>query len=234
MNDTKIGLLFSKTWFATKVDVFIFVLMTELTHYHSNHRYGSTLTCFPDGAKLSHKPMLTCYQGVLWHSPESNFPKSAQELSDLHYKMHNTVIQAFWLNENLKSNLFNHNTPKTLLLRFSCTNDSPSPKLNRTLKQGMDASFNTMRPRQIGRHFADDIFKWIFLNENVWILIKISLKFAPKGPINNSPSLVQLMAWCRLAPWFSVFHDVPQGQWVNAAFNMFQLPYCIYVFITVT
>ena len=25
---------------------------------------------------------------------------------------------------------------------------------------------NTMRPRQIGHHFADDIFKFIFLNEN--------------------------------------------------------------------
>ena len=28
---------------------------------------------------------------------------------------------------------------------------------------------------------ADDIFKCIFLNENVWILINISLKFVPKG-----------------------------------------------------
>ena len=42
---------------------------------------------------------------------------------------------------------------------------------------------------------ADDIFKWIFLNENVWISINISLKFVPMGPINNIPSLVQIMAW---------------------------------------
>ena len=56
---------------------------------------------------------------------------------------------------------------------------------------------NTLRPRQNGRHFADDVFKCIFLNENVWILLKISLKFVPKGPINNIPSLVQIMAWCR-------------------------------------
>ena len=35
--------------------------------------------------------------------------------------------------------------------------------------------------------FADNIFKWIFLNENVSISIKISLKFVPKGPINNIP-----------------------------------------------
>ena len=58
-------------------------------------------------------------------------------------------------------------------------------------------SLNTLRPRQNGRHFADDIFKWIFLNKNVWIPIKISLKFVPQGPINNIPALVQIMAWRR-------------------------------------
>ena len=57
--------------------------------------------------------------------------------------------------------------------------------------------FNILRPRQNGRHFADDTFKYIFLNENVWNPIKISLKFVPKGPINNIPALVQIMAWRR-------------------------------------
>ena len=56
---------------------------------------------------------------------------------------------------------------------------------------------NTFRPRQNGRHFPDDSFKWIFLNENVWISIEVSLKFVPKGPINNIPALVQIMAWRR-------------------------------------
>ena len=56
---------------------------------------------------------------------------------------------------------------------------------------------NTLRPRQNGRHFADDIFKCILLNENVWIPNKISLKFVPKGRINNIPSLAQIMAWRR-------------------------------------
>ena len=45
--------------------------------------------------------------------------------------------------------------------------------------------------------FAYDIFKCIFLNENVWVSIKISLKFVPKGPINNIPALVHIMAWRR-------------------------------------
>ena len=38
-----------------------------------------------------------------------------------------------------------------------------------------------------------------FLNENVWILIMISLNFVSKSPINNIPALVQIMAWLRLS-----------------------------------
>ena len=53
----------------------------------------------------------------------------------------------------------------------------------------------TLRPRQNGRRFADYTFKRIFLNENVMISIKISLKFVPKVGINNIPALVQIMAW---------------------------------------
>ena len=54
--------------------------------------------------------------------------------------------------------------------------------------------FNSSRPRQNGRHFADDTLKRFFLNGNVSILIKISLNFVPKGPFNNIPALVQIMA----------------------------------------
>ena len=54
---------------------------------------------------------------------------------------------------------------------------------------------NTLRLRQNGRHFPDNIFKCIFLNENLWIAIKIALKFVPMGPINNIPALVLIMAW---------------------------------------
>ena len=49
---------------------------------------------------------------------------------------------------------------------------------------------NTLRPRQNGRHFPDDFFKCIFLNKNLRISIKFSLKFVPMGPINNIPALV--------------------------------------------
>ena len=58
-------------------------------------------------------------------------------------------------------------------------------------------SLNTLRPRQNGRHFADDTFKRIFLNQNVRNSINISLKFVPTGRIHNITSLVQIMAWHR-------------------------------------
>ena len=58
-------------------------------------------------------------------------------------------------------------------------------------------NFNTLRPRQNGYRFVDDTFKRIFLNEDIRISIKISLKFVPQGPINNNPALVQIMAWRR-------------------------------------
>ena len=85
---------------------------------------------------------------------------------------------------------------------------------------------NTLRPRQNGRHFADDIFKYIFLNANVWIPITISLKFVPEGPIDNIPALVQIMAWRRPGDkplsepmMLSLLTHicVTRPQWVNAA-----------------
>ena len=83
---------------------------------------------------------------------------------------------------------------------------------------------NTLRPRQNGRHFADTIFKCIFLNENIWIPIKTSLKFVPQGPINNIPALFQIMAWRRpgdkplsepMMVSLTMHICVTQPQWVN-------------------
>ena len=64
-----------------------------------------------------------------------------------------------------------------------------------SLSDGDD--FITLRPRHYGLRFADDTLKCILLNENVRIPIETLLKFVPKGPINNIPTLVQVMAWHR-------------------------------------
>ena len=85
-------------------------------------------------------------------------------------------------------------------------------------------SCNTLRPRQDGRYFADDVLKCIFLNENVWISLKIPLKFVRRGPINNIPALVQIMAWRRpgdkplsepMLVFVSTHICITQPQWVK-------------------
>ena len=45
---------------------------------------------------------------------------------------------------------------------------------------------------------ADDLFKRNLLNKMRCIFIIISLKYIPKGPIDNKAALVQVMAWCRI------------------------------------
>ena len=64
-------------------------------------------------------------------------------------------------------------------------------------EHGWHAANNTLRQRQNGLHFADDMFRYMFLNEKLCVLIKTSPKFVPKGPIKNNPKLVYIMAW----PW---------------------------------
>ena len=57
------------------------------------------------------------------------------------------------------------------------------------------AYINTLKLRQNGIQFGDDISKFIFLNENCYILIPISMKYVPNGPTDNNPALVWIMAW---------------------------------------
>ena len=108
---------------------------------------------------------------------------------------------------------------------------------------------NTLRQRQNGRHFADAIFKCIFLNENVWTPLEISLKFVPEVWINNMPTLVQIMAWHRpgdkpLSEWMMVSllthiwvtrpqwmngHQLPTSHCLNQSWPSLLTPVCLCV-----
>ena len=70
---------------------------------------------------------------------------------------------------------------------------------------------NTLRLRQNGRHFPDNIFTCIFSNENVWISRKISLTILPKDWINNIPVLIQIMAWRRIGA-----KPLPEPRWPSS------------------
>ena len=85
-------------------------------------------------------------------------------------------------------------------------------------------SYQYIEARKNCGHFAD-IFKCIFWNENVWILLKISLKFVPKFRINNIWELFQIMVWHRpgdkplsapvMDTLLTTYTYVTQPQWVK-------------------
>ena len=64
---------------------------------------------------------------------------------------------------------------------------------------------NPLRLRQNGRHFFRWCFKYIFLNENEWILIKISLKFV-LAPTRRQVTEDISMAGCKTAASLLLMH----------------------------
>ena len=73
---------------------------------------------------------------------------------------------------------------------------------------------NTSRPEQNGHQFADDIFKFIFLDENCCTLIKILLQIVPVDLVNDIEALVQVMAWRR--PGDKPLHEPILTQFTDA------------------
>ena len=100
---------------------------------------------------------------------------------------------------------------------------------------------NTLRPRQNGVQCPDDNFNCIFVNKNIQISIKISLNFVPRYPINNIPTLVQIiMAWRQAViwtngSWFSdayIRHSVSLWEWIWSRWILLAkwpwvVPYCV-------
>ena len=112
------------------------------------------------------------------------FVKNLQKTNHtLNYEAIKAVIDSFFC-ENLRKKW------QTGINGIPCNNHD-NRSIDDLVYGGINASLalNTLRPRQNGHHVADEILKCNFLNENVWILIEISLKFVPKGQIDNIPAL---------------------------------------------
>ena len=62
-------------------------------------------------------------------------------------------------------------------------------------------------------NLADDIFKYIFLNEDR-ISIQISLKFVQWTPIDSTPALVHVMTWYRADD--KPLHEPMMSQFIDA------------------
>ena len=80
--------------------------------------------------------------------------------------------------------------------------------------------FETLRPRQHRRYFDNDICKCFILNENIWILIQISMKFVPSGQTNNipdnslAPTRLQAIIWTNDG-YLIMYICVTWPQWVR-------------------
>ena len=87
--------------------------------------------------------------------------------------------------------------PSEIMLQLPCKFGESVLDPSWVIMSVSSAGINTLRPGQDGRHFADAIFTCIFINKNCCILIKFSLKYVRKDPVDNNPALVQIMAWRR-------------------------------------
>ena len=158
--------------------------------------------CIDNGRFRSHR----------WVSRTINFPLTFWCYLDL-----------FQFKDNLSKCKGSHYKDKTVVMPFYLyKRNSYSDKMTywywespryKILVPTGNIRFNSLRPRPNRRHFADDIFKCIFENEDEWISPKISLKFVPRVRINNITALVQIMAWRRTGdkplsePMMTQFND---------------------------
>ena len=78
---------------------------------------------------------------------------------------------------------------------------------------------------ETNRPFHRQIFRFVSLNGNCYILIDISPKFIPKGPFSNESAFVQIMACCQTGashylnqwwPWSKMPHGIlGHNKWTN-------------------
>ena len=100
------------------------------------------------------------------------------QISDI--PMYNVHFIISWLTSNSRCLILTHCT------WYQYMTNSPSSRIHTLIF----CITNTLRARWNGGHFTDDVFKCIFLNENAWISIKISLMFVHWRPNNNIPAFV--------------------------------------------
>ena len=83
----------------------------------------------------------------------------------------------------------------SLLVQLSITSSSDNTDDVHLIIRGKMHMINSHPPGKNGHHFADNIFRCIFMNKEFCILIRITLEIVPKSPIDGNPALLQIMAW---------------------------------------
>ena len=153
---------------------------------------GCFWNCVPFCGRIRIVTSLRPSDAIWWHKTWSTL---AQVIGNLPYAPSQYMNQYLLINHEVLWH--SHGSNFAWFLSLELLSKWQILIWNPTVAYFMGQLVNSLRPRQNGRHFPDDIFKRIFLNENVWISIKMSLKFVPRVRINNIPALVKIMAWRR-------------------------------------
>ena len=115
-----------------------------------------------------------------------------------------------------------------ILLRHGCSSWVICPQWRGTY-------INSSPPVQNSRHFADVIFKCIFIHEKFCILIWIPLKFVLKGSVDYKSALVQVMAWNQtdnkplselMLTQFTDTYIWHKGRWVKLTLTLLRMHIC--------
>ena len=178
-----------------RVDFFVWIWTCDIlwmqTHLLVYFQMKHLATCFEISQTWRATLQRNSIDGAAKRAPrrrEMGHRRNASKRGKLTLESHNNSIISLQNNHNRHS-------IAAWLNNYVAQMSLGNKKLSAGNKIYCTILLNTLRQRQNGRHFADDIFKCIFFYENAWISLKISLKFVPKVRINNIPALVQIMAW---------------------------------------
>ena len=124
---------------------------------------GKTVTCSTGTTDHAVTVFLPCVCTALEYKADSRLAPSQIDTS----LQRNAVFH--WLDVNLE------NGHQCSCYRYCCTQWWWAISKHNTGYKIRYDILNSSPPRQHSRHFVDDIFRCIFLNENVWISIQVSL-----------------------------------------------------------
>ena len=181
------------------LELFLVIVKKSILVINQNGHIGFIWTILE--LKLIFSPRIYFWSIISRNKAQEIVCHGRWSVHEIHWALHYEMLRGWskyqWVSSTLKElhykaiNILNSFIQRWLTMALY---GKPGVKL---IKERKPSTFNSLRLWQNRCHFAHDVFKCNSLNENVWIPIKISLKFVPQGPINNIPVLVQIMAWCQ-------------------------------------
>ena len=155
-------------------------LANTLTSVQNGRQNAGDISVIPFCLSLNFTEL--CFNGMIvaWHRTDNkigtwtNGDPVHKCMSTLLYELSHFPLETDWIMVQIMTQF----TDTYLILLYGISH-YPTGWIKYFESHWKKRFCNTLGPRQNGQHFPDDIFKAIFLNENVWILIKIALKSVP-------------------------------------------------------